>query len=73
MLFCVSSHYHHTDADTIDKVDPEKLTKNVQLMLMMTYLLAEAEETLPRGPPVDPSAGQEKQPKSSQAASAPVK
>ena len=64
------SHYHHTEADTIEKVDPAKLTANVQLMLMMTYLLAEVEETLPRGSPVDPLAGQEKQPSSSQAGAA---
>ena len=67
-VLTLCSHYHHTEADTIDKVDPAKLTANVQLMLMMTYLLAEVEETLPRGAPVDPMAGKEKQPKSSQAA-----
>jgi carboxypeptidase Q len=32
---------HHTHADTVDKVDPEALRKNVAAMAVMAYLLAE--------------------------------
>ena len=49
-------HYHHTEADTFDKIDQAKLVANVQLMTLMTWLLAEAPDTLPRGTPVDPLA-----------------
>ena len=34
--------YHHTNADTLDKIDPADLTKNVAAMAAMAYLLAEA-------------------------------
>ena len=40
-------HYHHTHADTVDKVRPDTLTSHVQLLAMMTWLLAEAEDRLP--------------------------
>jgi carboxypeptidase Q len=44
-------HVHHTEADTIDKIDAHKLLENTQQMAMMAWLLAEVEETLPRGKP----------------------
>jgi len=38
------SHYfdfHHTDADTVDQVDPDHLQKNAAAMALMAYILAE--------------------------------
>jgi Zn-dependent M28 family amino/carboxypeptidase len=38
------AHYfdwHHTDADTLDKVDPEDFRKNVASLAVMSYVLAE--------------------------------
>jgi hypothetical protein len=40
--------YHHTDADTIDKVDPNMLLQNLQVMATVAYVLAEIPETIPR-------------------------
>ena len=40
--------YHHSAADTLDKVDPEKLRRNVAAMALLAYMLAESEEPLPR-------------------------
>ncbi len=37
---------HHSHADTVDKVDPEALRKNVAAMAVMAYLLAEMPERL---------------------------
>lgn len=40
------SHYfdlHHTEADTIDKVDPGHLQRNAMAMALMAYILAERE------------------------------
>jgi len=42
--------YHHTEADTLDKVDRNDLDRNVAAMALMAYLLAEREEPLPRLP-----------------------
>lgn len=47
-LFLYIVMYHHTEADTIDKIDPSMLLQNVQVFASMAYLLAEIEETLPR-------------------------
>jgi hypothetical protein len=33
--------YHHTNADTLDKVDPEELSKNVAALAVMAYVLAD--------------------------------
>ena len=32
--------YHHTEADTVDKVDPEELTRSAAAMAGLTWLLA---------------------------------
>lgn len=41
--------YHHTDADTLDKLDPEELARCVAAMAVMAYVVADLPETLPRG------------------------
>jgi carboxypeptidase Q len=38
--------YHHTDADTLDKVDPTELKQNVAVMALTAWWLAEREEAL---------------------------
>jgi hypothetical protein len=40
--------YHHTAADTLDKVDPENLRTQVATMAVLAYYLAELPEPLPR-------------------------
>ena len=35
--------YHHSPADTVDKVDPDHLQRNAAAMALLAYLLAEAE------------------------------
>ena len=43
------AHYfdwHHTEADTLDKVNPEDFRKNVASLAVMTYILADMPETL---------------------------
>jgi hypothetical protein len=40
--------YHHTKADTLDKIDPHALNRNVAAMMLMAYALAEHRATLPR-------------------------
>jgi carboxypeptidase Q len=46
--------YHHSAADTLDKVEPDNLRRQVALMAMMAYFLAEMPEALPRLPPSKP-------------------
>jgi len=46
--------YHHTVADTLDKVDRQALDRNVAAMALMAYMLADLDETLPRIEP-DPA------------------
>jgi Zn-dependent M28 family amino/carboxypeptidase len=41
-------HWHHTRADTLDKVDPARLAAGAARMAVLAYALAEAEDTLPR-------------------------
>jgi carboxypeptidase Q len=46
--------YHHSAADTLDKIDPDNIRRQVALMAMMAYYLAEMPEALPRLPPSKP-------------------
>ena len=44
-----AAHYfdwHHTEADTLDKVDPMDFRKNIAAVAVMTYILADMPETL---------------------------
>jgi carboxypeptidase Q len=40
--------YHHTDADTIDKLDPAEVAKCVAALAVMAYIVADLPESLPR-------------------------
>ncbi len=40
--------YHHTDSDTIDKLDPDELALCVATMAVMAYVVADMPERLPR-------------------------
>jgi carboxypeptidase Q len=40
--------YHHTEADNVDKLDPREVAQNVAAMAVMTYVVAELPEALPR-------------------------
>ena len=40
--------YHHTDADTVDKLDPREMALCVAVMAVMAYVVADLEEPLPR-------------------------
>jgi len=46
--------YHHSEADTLDKVDPAELARNVAAMAVMAWGLAERPHPLPRIPPPKP-------------------
>jgi Zn-dependent M28 family amino/carboxypeptidase len=41
-------HYHHTAADTLDKVVPSELRENAAAMAVMAYALASMKDPLPR-------------------------
>ncbi len=41
-------HYHHSPADTLDKVVPTELRENAAAMAVMAYALANMKEPLPR-------------------------
>lgn len=44
-----AAHYfdwHHTETDTLDKVDPMEFRKNVASLAVMTYVLADMPERL---------------------------
>lgn len=41
-------NYHHTAADTMDKIDPKELAENGSLMAVLAYGLANLEQPLPR-------------------------
>jgi hypothetical protein len=41
-------NYHHTPADTFDKVDPHELNENAAVMTVLAYALADAAEAAPR-------------------------
>jgi len=44
-------NYHHTPADTLDKIDPLEMKKQVAVLAMLTWYLAEMPEELKRLPP----------------------
>jgi Zn-dependent M28 family amino/carboxypeptidase len=51
-LRTVGEHYfdwHHTEADTFDKVDPQDFRKAMALLGVVGYVLADMPSTLPRG------------------------
>jgi carboxypeptidase Q len=41
-------NYHHTAADTFDKVDPKHLSENAAVMAVLAYALADSAEPAPR-------------------------
>ena len=41
-------NYHHTAADTFDKVDPKHLNENAAVMAVLAYALADSPEPAPR-------------------------
>lgn len=41
-------NYHHTEADTFDKVNPKELAENCAVMAVLAYGLANLEQPLPR-------------------------
>jgi carboxypeptidase Q len=41
-------NYHHTAADTFDKVDPKHLNENSAIMAVLSYALADSPEPAPR-------------------------
>jgi Zn-dependent M28 family amino/carboxypeptidase len=41
-------HYHHTAADTLDKIVPSELRENAAAMAVMGYALASMKDPLPR-------------------------
>ena len=44
-------HYHHTAADTLDKIVPRELAENAAVLAVLSYALANAEQPLPRSEP----------------------
>jgi hypothetical protein len=49
-LITAGTHYfdwHHTDADTMDKIKPEELRLNIAAMAVMSYVLADMPDRLP--------------------------
>ncbi|HET9400586.1 MAG TPA: M20/M25/M40 family metallo-hydrolase [Candidatus Acidoferrales bacterium] len=41
-------HYHHSPADTLDKVNPHELQENAAALAVMAYAIADLPEMLPR-------------------------
>jgi Zn-dependent M28 family amino/carboxypeptidase len=41
-------NYHHTAADTFDKVDPKHLNENAAVMAVLAYALADSVDAAPR-------------------------
>jgi carboxypeptidase Q len=42
--------YHHSPADTLDKIQPEDIRRQVAVLALMAYFLADSPEVLPRLP-----------------------
>ena len=47
--------WHHSAADTLDKVDPQELAQGAAAVAVVAYTLAEMPETLPRPAPPTPA------------------
>lgn len=47
--------YHHSDADTMDKLDPREMAENVALLSVLAYVAADMPGTLPRTPIIERS------------------
>ena len=41
--------YHHSNGDTLDKLDPEEVARCVAAMAVMAYVVADLPERLPFG------------------------
>lgn len=41
-------NYHHTAADTFDKIDPKELAENCSVMAVLAYALATSDQPLPK-------------------------
>jgi hypothetical protein len=41
-------NYHHTAADTLDKINPRELAENAAVLAVLAYALANLPERLPR-------------------------
>jgi carboxypeptidase Q len=41
-------YYHHTDADTMDKLDPREMALCVAAMAVMAYVVADLPDALSR-------------------------
>lgn len=48
--------YHHTEADTFDKIVPRELAENAAVMAVLAYAIASLPQALPRNPPPAPGA-----------------
>jgi carboxypeptidase Q len=46
--------YHHSAADTLDKIEPDNIRRQVALMAMLAYFVAEMPDALPRLAPSKP-------------------
>ena len=46
--------YHHTAADTLDKIDPRQLRENAAVVATLAYALATMQGDLPRKPEPPP-------------------
>jgi carboxypeptidase Q len=46
--------YHHSPADTLDKIEPDNIRRQVAVLAMMAYFLAEEPDALPRVAPSKP-------------------
>ena len=44
-------HYHHTEADTLDKIVPRELAENAAVLTVLSYALANSEQPIPRSTP----------------------
>ena len=42
--------YHHSAADTLDKIDPQELKENAAVVAVLAYALANMQDSLPRKP-----------------------